>query len=254
MDTAIPQLKFRIDPGYTFDAPLDGPSFERDNLLVGALPKAGAPRGLFLGKPAEFEHGLTSKLVWLDTEGAHAVYVMGKRRSGKTFTLGILTEGLVSGGWVRRGTAQAVLLLDTMNVFATSYQTVFDTYADSSKSVSELKHWGIPKESLNLRFFYPRGTPKPAEVDAIEVSIRPADLDADDWAALFGVDTYSDPIGQLIATIYDKVAVEGYQQASGTGVAANPAYDVRDLVTCLDTCPDMARFESRTQEAVRRRL
>ena len=69
-----------------------------DNLLVGGTIDNGAINMCHLGRIAEYQ--LMRKSVWLDTSGAHAVYVMGKRRSGKTFTLGVLAESLASTGWI----------------------------------------------------------------------------------------------------------------------------------------------------------
>ncbi len=56
----------------------------------------------------------------MDIRGAHVLYVMGKRRSGKSYTLGALAEGLVSNAWIKQGSFdQGVVILDTMNVFLT---------------------------------------------------------------------------------------------------------------------------------------
>ncbi len=251
----IPRIAFRVGHGYTFDLELRGPQFETHNLLVGALPKGQETRAVFLGRPAEHGHGLPQKLVWLDTEGAHAVYVMGKRRSGKTYTLGVLAEGLASTGWIRRGAlGQGILVLDTMNVFATSHHMVSDVFADDSPEVTELRRWRLDPERINMRYFYPRGSPRPPEGVSAEITIRPSDLDAEDWARLFGADTYSDPQGQLIAEVYDKVAVDGYTADTGIAVAAKEGYEIADLLGCLDSCPALQRFEQRTIEAVRRRL
>src|SRR5712692_3400652 len=97
----IPPLTFRLEHGYEFDLRLKAPEFERDNILVGGLHGAETSSCIFLGRLAEFQY--MNKNVWLDTQGAHAIDVIGKRRSGKTFTLGVIVEGLVSDAWLRKG-------------------------------------------------------------------------------------------------------------------------------------------------------
>lgn len=251
--TEFPIKQFRLDHGYSFDQPLKGPEFGSDNLIVGGMPGDREPEAFFLGRVAE--HDRWKSNVWIDLKGAHAVYVMGKRRSGKTFTLGGLAEGLVSSQWVTQcSQKQAVLLLDTMNVFLSMPHCVLDVYGENGKEGRELKQWGLGVETLPLRVFYPRGSPPPPEGAADELAIRPSDLNAEDWAALFGVDTYSEPTGQLLAELYDEVAVDGYTTTSGTHVAANADYSVEALLRCLDDSPNVQRFESRTVEAVRRKL
>ncbi|MCL0064241.1 DUF87 domain-containing protein [Dehalococcoidia bacterium] len=210
-------------------------------------------QAVFLGKAAEYQ--LMRRNAWLDCEGAHAVYVIGKRRSGKTYTLGIIAEGLSSDAWLRQGNRkQAILLIDSMNVFITMPHLVEETYGSSSLQAQELRKWAVPKEILEMTLLYPRGSPFPPEGRSKEISIRPADLSAEDWATLFEVDIYSDPMGQLIAELYEKVAVEGYTNSSGATVQSNSSYSIQDLLTCLDQCPDVARYDSRTIEGIRKRL
>jgi len=206
-----------------------------------------------LGKVAEHTRG---KNIWVDCEGAHAIYVMGKRRSGKTYTLGVLLEGLASGNWIRQGTKkQAIVLLDTMNVFITMPHNIEDVYGSHSKYTAELKKWGLEKETFNFVLFYPRGTTPPPEGRTKEIAIKPADLSGDDWAALFGVDTYSDPMGQLISDLYEMVVLEGYEDIKGNRISAKLDYSVDDLLVCIDSCQAIdSGYHPDTIRAVRTRL
>lgn len=245
--------QFRLEKGYSFTEPLRGPQMSVDNILVGSTTSGNKNEAIFLGKLAEYDNMKAN--IWLDLAGAHSVYVMGKRRSGKSFTLGVIAEGLVSSQWIKEGTEkQAVLVLDTMNVFLTMNHSVGEVFGGKSKEYQELQRWGLASEQLPLKFLYPRGTPEPPEGDRTEFSLRPSDLSAEDWASLFDVDTYSDPIGQLIAELFEKVVVEGYRNLSGEIVSANPQYTIRDLLGCLDQSPELQRYERKTIEAVRRRL
>jgi len=253
MGGQIPNLIFRIEPGYSFDQGLNAPEFSSDNILIAASRIGGELQAVFLGKAAEYQ--LMRKNAWLDCEGAHAIYVVGKRRSGKTYTLGVIAEGLASDTWLRQGERkQAILLIDSMNVFITMPHLVEQTYGSTSLQAQELRRWAVPRETLNMVLFYPRGSLAPPEGEAREISIRPSDLSAEDWARLFEVDTYSDPMGQLIAELYEKVTVEGYSDGSGTAVQANSNHSIDDLLTCLDRCSDITRYDSRTIEGIRRRL
>ncbi|MCL0056647.1 hypothetical protein M1N81_03715 [Dehalococcoidia bacterium] len=167
----IPNLTFRIEPGYSFDQGLNAPEFASENMLIASSRAGGELQAVFLGKAAEYQ--LMRRNAWLDCEGAHAVYVIGKRRSGKTYTLGIIAEGLSSDAWLRQGNRkQAILLIDSMNVFITMPHLVEETYGSSSLQAQELRKWAVPKEILEMTLLYPRGSPLPPEGRSKEISIR----------------------------------------------------------------------------------
>lgn len=237
MKDPIPNLVFRIEPGYTFQQDLDAPQFKQNNILVGQLKINAEPESVFLGKVAEYGK---IQNVWIDCEGAHAIYVMGKRRSGKTYTLGVIVEGLGSNNWIRQGSKkQAIFVLDTMNVFITSPYKVEEVYSERSKELEEYKKWGLKSEPFDIVLFYPRRTTPPPEGRSKEITIKPADLDYTDWAALFGVDTYSDPQGQLIADLYEKVVLEGYEDINGRRIERKQDYSMDDLLSCLSNCEEL---------------
>ena len=249
----IPTLGFRIEPAFTMAHKLLGPQIAQDNLLVGQLRAGSQAQALYLGKVAEYQNMRVN--AWLDFEGAHAVYVMGKRRSGKTYTLGTLAEGLVANTWVRQGVGtQAVLIVDSMNVFVSMPHLVNPTYPFEHPVREELRRWKIPTEQLPVVLYYPRGTARPAEGNSVEISIRASDLSAEDWAALFEVDTFSDPMGHLLGELYEKVAMEGYLDHDGRYIPRNADYSIADLLECLLQSAEVDRYEQRTKEAVRRRL
>lgn len=258
MKKGIPNLIFRIEPGYTIEQelrqkePEPDQAFERDNLLIAGLPTGTASESTFLGKVAEYRR---NKNVWLDTEGAHAIYIMGKRRSGKTYTLGVIAEGLASNNWIKQGAKkQAILLIDSMNVFITMPHSVVDTYGEDNGQVQEIRKWGLENEEFNIVLFYPKGTPSPPEGLSKEITIRPSDLAAEDWASLFEVDTYSDPMGQLISEVYEKVVVEGYIDNNGVNVAAKSNYSIDDLLNCIENCSEVeVRYQPQTINALRNR-
>ena len=184
MPSEVPRAVFRLEHGYTFPEGLKAGEWLANNILLGPTSVSEQVESIYLGKLAEYQQ--MAKNVWLDTRGAHAIYVMGKRRSGKTFTLGVLAEGLASSSWLQQGTQrQAILLLDTMNVFITMPYTVQDVYGGSSEEGKELVKWKIEAEPPNIKLFHPRGTSAPPATPSLEVAIRPSDLAAEDWASIF---------------------------------------------------------------------
>jgi DNA helicase HerA-like ATPase len=249
----IPDLTFRIEPGYTFEQELKAPEPYSQNILIGELPAGSELNAIFLGKIAEYGK---SKNIWLDCEGAHAVYVMGKRRSGKTYTLGVILEGLASNNWIKQGNKQqAIVMIDTMNVFITMPHNVEEVYGGKSKELEELKRWGLEKENFNIILFYPRGTLPPPEGNSKEIAIKPSDLSAQDWTALFGFDTYSDPMGQLISDLYEKVVLEGYDDIRGNRIDPKKDYSIDDLLNCIDNCQVIASgYHPDTIRAVKARF
>jgi len=245
--------QFRLKHGYSFTETLTGPQFQKDNFVIGSTAEEGTPETIFLGKLAEYENMRAN--VWIDLHGAHAIYIMGKRRSGKTFTLGGITESLASSQWIKQGEEQqAILLLDTMNVFLTMPHLVEEVFGKESRDYKELKQWGLASEELPIKLFYPRGCPAPPEGISEELSLRACDLTGEDWASLFGVDTFSEPIGQLLSELYDWVALEGWRTRDGEDVPAEGNYHISDLLECLKENPEVQRFEFRTIEAIRRYL
>ncbi len=225
----FPIKQFRLKHGYAFDQSLQGPEFQKDNIVIGGTSEDGPLEASFVGKLAEYANMRAN--VWLDLNGAHAIYIMGKRRSGKSFTLGGIAESLASSQWIKQGAQkQAILVLDTMNVFLTMPHTVEEVFGKNSVQGKELKQWGIESENLPVKLFYPKGTPAPPEGLTQELSLRACDLTGDDWASLFGVDTFSEPIGQLLSELYDRVAIEGYQTAQGASLAGNANYHISDLL------------------------
>jgi hypothetical protein len=253
MTKSFPIRQFRLGSGYSFESSLEGPRFRSNNLLVGGFDKEGDAQALFLGKLAEY--GKMNTNIWIDTKGAHVIYVMGKRRSGKSYTLGTIAESLASSQWINQRTnGQAILLLDTLNVFTAIHHNVADVYGSNSREAKEQDQWGLKVEDFPVVLFYPKGAAPPPEGVSRELAVKPADLSAEDWAAVFGVDTFSDPVGQLLAEIYDKVAIEGYTNSDGNSLPAKGDYNINDFLICLNSSPDIERFHTQTIEAVRRYL
>ncbi len=250
----IPHKPMRFDYGYHFLDPLKITNFGED-YVAGAITGSRQLDALYLGKIAEF-NGQMGKNLLLDTQGAHVVYIIGKRRSGKSYTLGIIAEGLIEDDLRVGGSKgnQAVLIFDTLNLYWTLGN--LPSQEHDAAQLKELEKWGLSSRSIkDLACYYPRGfrqTFMPENYH--EFAIKPSDLDGTDWANLFEVDPIIDPMGQLLCEVYEKVAIEGYIGGQGLKQKANPDYGIQDLEDCLENETDLERFPIGVREAVRRRL
>lgn len=167
-----------------------------DRILVGRLNEQGALRE-----------------VWMDVAGETVLAIFGKRGSGKSYTLGVVVEGLaapsgessISKSRQRRG----ALLLDTLNVFW-SLANPFVTDADSERFEHEgkqLKSWGITPPTMNVDVWVPDGFRRPHTPESFkDLRIAPHELSAEDLADLIELDIQRDLMGQLLAEARDKAA------------------------------------------------
>ncbi len=250
MPGEIPDAKFRVGHGFSLKPDLDADAGPNRSLVMGQNAPDQPLEAIYVGKHSETPF----KDVWLDIRGAHVIYVMGKRRSGKSFTLGVLAEGLVADGWIRQGELrQGVLILDTMNVFLTMPFLVDETQPSQSEARKDVRRWRLESEPMPVTLFRPAGTVLPSGVTAEEITLRPSDLSADEWCGLFEADPFVDPLGHVITEVHAKVASDGYMDA-GRQVAPNPAFDIDDLLHALEVDPDLQRYHRDTRESLRRRL
>src|SRR5207245_10643109 len=118
---------------------------------------------------------------------------------------------------------------------------------------SEARKWQLPSENPVVVYYYPRGFSPPSEGEAHPLNIDPAMLSAEDWAALFGFQVFDDPIGQLISDVHDRVVKKGYRSRTGQVLAPKPAYDIQDLVNCVDNCVDLPEYASQNVQALKPR-
>src|SRR3954454_22086030 len=111
----MPLLQWRVRPR------IDSP---RDGLWIGAGGSDGD--GLLLGSLTEVTSGKPPR-IWLATGKEQVVAVVGKRGSGKSFTLGVIAEGLASHDAAtisRQTNPRAVLLFDPLDVYWTTRYAV----------------------------------------------------------------------------------------------------------------------------------
>ncbi len=133
--------------------------------------------------------------VLLDTLRPHVVLIAGKRGSGKSYTMGVIAEGLAS---LPEEVAENItsLIIDTMGIYWTMKSPNY-------KEDAILKKWGEePKGFNNVKVFVPKGSfdavkEQNASMVDSPFSISVSDLAASDWTDMFGF-SINDEYGVLI--------------------------------------------------------
>jgi hypothetical protein len=217
----------------------------KDRLLIGHSAEAGPFRE-----------------VWLDVSGEQVVAAFGKRGTGKSYTLGVLIEGLSAGFGDSRiahlETPRGVLVLDIMDIFWTSTLALEEEGPPQiKKQFAVMKKRGFTSMPLSVDVWVPAGYER-ADIDPPGVNalfISPAALSLDDWASLFEVDIFTEPRGMLIADAVQHVSVDGYTRSDGTHAAAKPDFRFPDLLDCLNTDADLLQnYQDTTMRSIRQRM
>jgi hypothetical protein len=208
---------------------------------------------ILLGRLAEFG---PQKDVWLDLDREHVIAIVGKRGSGKTHTLGVLVEGLSSAVQDDRlkrsdpANQRAVIVFDTLNLFQwidLPLETANGPQAVQQRK--DLASWKLDAQTIAPTFWHPSGS-EPATSKSSAFSIRPADMDAQDWGRLLNLDIVAEPMGQLLAETYGRV-----QQKAHPNGTLDRNYTIDDMVSVLRRDPSIqADYAPETIRAVRQRL
>lgn len=181
--------------------------------------KYGTKGTVFLGKQYVKMGPVTSlsNSIYLDVNRAHVVFVVGKRGSGKSYTMGVIAEGMADlPEEVRQNTA--VVILDTMGVYWTMKYP-------NKPDEALLEKWGMKAKGLDVKIWSPIGYFDKLKKEGIPTdypfAIRPSELAGTDWTKTFNVDDFS-PAGVLIQRI---VAV---LKSKGKG-----EYDLDDMIAAI---------------------
>jgi len=212
---------------------------------------------VYLGRIAERRDYY--RKAFFDVGKAKVVAILGKRGSGKSYTLGVLMECLASesGQTSNLKHRPAVVLLDTLNIFWTCvFAPNLEMEHDSVKiQLKNLKIWELSPEKLsNVNILVPAGfgtesTPSMAKEFYIETS----EILPQDWAFLLGLDLFRDPMGQLLNTAYEKVTDEGWILKEKK-ILPQEKYAVSDLIDCILHDKEISSKRSGFHVNVRRAL
>lgn len=213
----------------------------------------GRKAGVFVGRLSEFG---PQKDVWIDLDREHVVAIVGKRGSGKTHTLGVLIEGLSSTIQDDRLTRSdqsnqhAVVVFDTLNLFQwvdLSLETANGSQALQQRK--DLARWKLEPQILEPTFWHPFGS-EPATLKSSPFSIRPSDMDAQDWGRLLNLDIVSEPMGQLLSEIHGRV-----RQTVNSNRSLGQGYTMADMLAILRNDPTVqSDYSAETLRGLRQRL
>jgi len=160
--------------------------------------KLGTKGTVFVGRHY-VKMGRTTSLsnnVYLDVTRAHVFFIVGKRGSGKSYTMGVIAEG-VSDLPPEIKNNISVILLDTMGIYWTMKYP-------NAKDKTILKQWGLSGKSLDIKIYTPAGFFDDFKKKGIPTdfpfAVKPSELDAGDWCITFDVKS-NDTIGVLIEKI-----------------------------------------------------
>lgn len=128
-----------------------------------------------------------SSEVYLDVNRSHVVFVCGKRGSGKSYSLGVIAEG-ISSLPPEIAKNVAVLIFDTMGIFWTMK---YPNYKDALL----LKEWNLEGKGLDISIYTPMGFYEKFKEQGIPTdfpfSLKPSELAPTDWFLTFGLDPNS---------------------------------------------------------------
>lgn len=198
------------------------------------LEKYGKEGSIFLGRHyvQMGPHISLSNNVYLDLIRSHVVFVCGKRGGGKSYTLGVISEGMSQLPEKIKNNL-SILLVDTMGVFWTMKYP-------NRKERNILQEWNLKPEKANIRIFTPYGYFDKAKEKGIPsddaFALAPNLLTADDWLEAFGIET-NGKLGVLIQNaIYD--------------LSNKKFYSIEDIIKVLASYTDeeaktaIARFKT----------
>ncbi|MCX6711439.1 MAG: DUF87 domain-containing protein [Candidatus Woesearchaeota archaeon] len=179
------------------------------NIIIGRdeadKKRFGEQGTIFLGK-GYVKMGETTSLsnnIFLDVLRSHVIMVSGKRGSGKSYSLSVISEEMSKlPENVKKNLS--VLIFDTMGIFWTMK-------FPNDRQEKLLESWGLRPEALDVNIYTPIGFFKQYVDEGIPTdysfSIKPSELSASDWCAVFEV-KLTDSIGILIERIIAQVNEE----------------------------------------------
>ncbi len=156
-----------------------------------------------------------SNNIYMDVAKAHVVFVCGKRGSGKSYTMGAIAEGAAQMD-PEISKNLAFIILDTMGIYWTMRYP-------NLKDKDLLDMWKIPSKGLGVEIFTPGGFFREYQEKGIPTdyafSLRPDELQSQDWFLTFGLDQ-NDPVAVFIERIINSMRTTGKSYGLSDIVAA----------------------------------
>lgn len=164
-----------------------------------------------------------SNKIYMDMLRSHVVFVSGKRGGGKSYTMGVIAEGMADlPDHIRKNLS--IIFLDTMGIYWTMKYP-------NKKDKRLLEEWNLDPKELDVTIYTPTGFYRKARKEGIptdrEFSIRPSELLGSDWVTAFSIEENSAPAVLIERTIHDLKEEKGDE------------YDVDDILEWIKKNPDV---------------
>ena len=174
--------------------------------------------------------------IMLDALRPHVVLIAGKRGSGKSYTMGVIAEGLAS---LEEDTANSItsLIIDTMGIYWTMKNPNY-------KEADLLKQWGYqPTAFKNINVFVPKGAFDRVKEENVEMadypfSISANELSTSDWCDIFNF-SINDEHGILINQVLEALEED------------KRIYDLKDIIENINA---QVTTSDTVKEAVKERF
>ncbi|NYZ79693.1 DUF853 family protein [Candidatus Micrarchaeota archaeon] len=192
----------------------------------------GEEGALLLGRSAEKAN--YGKKVYFDALSPHVVFITGSRGSGKSYALGVIAEELVL-----KNPNVACVIIDPVGIFWSMKYPNRD-----KKEVDALGDWGLEPEGIEKTcVFIPFGLSKkvPKETYDRLFSMRPSELNVDDWCLTFGIERFSQS-GLLLERSIEK-AKEKHKN-----------YSIEELIKVIETDKELTSKDKGYRTESRRAL
>lgn len=171
--------------------------------------------------------------VHIDLNNPHMVTVCGKRGSGKSHTLGVFMEELMS---------LPRMVQDNLSGLVVDAMGIYWSLQVETQSKDALSDWDLTPEEYPITVYYPAGLEERYE-DVSEYfhegfELYPSELTLDDWFYVLNIDETQAQAG-LLAQIIEEVEEEFGQY-----------YGLHDVIERVERCEESANIK----EALLRRL
>jgi uncharacterized protein len=230
-----------------------------DNPKAGVwIGAGGTGNGIWLARLAEVSSGSQPK-VWLSMAKEQVIAIVGKRGSGKSFTLGVIAEGVAAQqapSLTQGDSRRAVLLFDPLDVYwTTRHEVAPSENAEAQRHYTMAKSAGVAEGKFNVSAWIPgEANRRPADPDWFQTLELPVPaLGFDEWELLLGVNMLSDPIGQAFNDLLTLVSVAGYN-VNGEYHPPSDSFDTDDLATAVASAELEPAYHRETLRALRQRL
>ncbi len=229
-----------------------------DRPLV-AGPGSPSGDGVWLGVLAETGSG-TRPRVWLSTTKEQVVAVVGKRGSGKSFTLGVIAEDWRAVGIHHR---TATCGPGRLRYSIPSTCTGRRVHGRPSSDEAELRTISGWRRAQGLPAFPPLTWRRGSLVRAIDfpptragsklLNSQTSVLGLEEWELLLGVNVMTEPMGQALTDALSLVSRVGFRRP-GNQIPPSPTFDLRRLRISVDSDELEASYHRETLRALRQRL